>query len=246
MGSCADRVSFIPAGNANRPGYPMDPQSITIHETANTALGANAEMHRRFVHDGGGPEGVSFHYVVDDHESIQLLPDTENAWHAGDGRDGAGNRTSIAIEKCVNRDADPNETERRLVELVRCLMDTHGIDASHVYQHNHWSGKDCPHIMRSAGGNLWQAFKTSLVVPSPARYFRETQQYVGGAFLAYFDAHGGVPVFGYPISGVLQETEGNWSGDVQYFERARMEDHGAAGVQLGLVGGEAYRAKYDR
>ena len=36
-------------------------------------------MHSRFVFTGGGAEGVSFHYVVDDHELIELVPDDEVA-----------------------------------------------------------------------------------------------------------------------------------------------------------------------
>src|SRR5690606_24920416 len=52
------RVSHIPRGTPNRPGYPMTPQGIGVHETANRNVGANAEAHRRFTHQGGGPEQV--------------------------------------------------------------------------------------------------------------------------------------------------------------------------------------------
>ncbi len=33
---------FIPVGHNNRPGYAMNPAYITVHNTANTARGANA------------------------------------------------------------------------------------------------------------------------------------------------------------------------------------------------------------
>lgn len=225
--SYADRVSIIPEGNGNRPAYPMVATSITIHETANTALGANAEMHRRFVHDGGGAEGVSFHYVVDDHESIQLLPDTENAWHAGDGREGAGNRTSIAIERCVNRDADPAEVQRRLVTLTRRLMTAHDIPVSKVYQHNHWSGKDCPMQMRHNG--QWDVFLAQLRLHEPTRYFPETAQYVGGGFLTLFDRYG-LEVMGYPLSGEYVDTDGYTRQD---FENVQTEWREGAAARIG-------------
>jgi uncharacterized protein YkwD len=73
------------------------------------------------------------------------------------------------------------------------------------------------------------------------RFYTETNHKVGGAFLRFFDMHGGIPVFGYPISGEL--IEGGLT--VQYFERQRFEHHKeAAGtpyeVQLGHLGKELY------
>lgn len=53
------------------------------------------------------------------------------------------------------------------------------------------------------------------------RYYNETGHSVRGPFLAFFDAHGGLDIFGYPITeefvkdGLL----------VQYFQRARFEWH---------------------
>lgn len=149
------RVALIPKGNRNRPGYPMTPAWVTVHETANTRPGANAEMHRQFVWNGGGREGVSFHFVVDDREVIQLLPLTENAWHAGDGPNGPGNRTSVAIETCVNSDADWNRTLQNLVALVAELCRVLRLGTDRVVQHNRWSGKDCPARIRREGRWDW-------------------------------------------------------------------------------------------
>jgi hypothetical protein len=73
------------------------------------------------------------------------------------------------------------------------------------------------------------------------RLYTETNHKVGGAFLRFLDMNGGIPVFGYPISGEL--IEGGLT--VQYFERQRFEYHReAAGtpyeVQLGHLGKELY------
>jgi hypothetical protein len=137
----------------NRPGLALVPRYITIHETSNTNVGANAEMHRRFVQGGGGRDGVSFHWVVDDAEAVHLLTDAEVGWHAGDGRDGPGNRQSLAIETCVNADGDWARTRRNLTILVATLMHRHGIPLANVVQHSRWSGKNCPLVMRRDG--LW-------------------------------------------------------------------------------------------
>ncbi len=70
---------------------------------------------------------------------------------------------------------------------------------------------------------------------APSRYFPETQQVVGPAFLLYYNTHGGPPIFGLPI------TREEHVGDhiVQYFERARLERPAAGGaITLGLVGSE--------
>ncbi|MFP3822282.1 N-acetylmuramoyl-L-alanine amidase, partial [Bacillus sp. SIMBA_008] len=46
---------FIPAGNNNRPGYAMTPIYITVHNTANTAVGANAKSHASYVKNPDTP-----------------------------------------------------------------------------------------------------------------------------------------------------------------------------------------------
>jgi beta-lactamase class A len=74
----------------------------------------------------------------------------------------------------------------------------------------------------------------------PARYFPETRQVVGPAFLLYYNSHGGPATFGLPLT---PETA---QGDrvVQYFERARLERPAAGGpITLGLVGSELTAAQ---
>ncbi len=70
-------------------------------------------------------------------------------------------------------------------------------------------------------------------------YVPQTGQRLGGPFLAYWRAHGGVTLFGYPISGEF--VEGGLRQ--QWFERARFEWHpelpAAFQVSLGLLGREA-------
>ena len=84
------------------------------------------------------------HYTVDDHAIVQHLPDYETAYHAGDGKDGPGNATSIGIEICVNAGGDFAQAQANAASLVRQLMEEHGIPIDRVVQHAHWNGKDCP------------------------------------------------------------------------------------------------------
>jgi hypothetical protein len=54
-------------------------------------------------------------------------------------------------------------------------------------------------------------------------------------FKAFFQAYGGLPVFGYPISGALTETVADQPTTVQYFERARFELASGAAANAGLL-----------
>lgn len=73
--------------------------------------------------------------------------------------------------------------------------------------------------------------------PAPTRYFAASGHKISGDFLRYFDGHGGLKIFGYPITEEIQEN----GKTVQYFERSRFEENPAATdadweVQLGLLG----------
>ena len=78
-----------------------------------------------------------------------------------------------------------------------------------------------------------------------AQYFTQTGHNVSGAFRRFWNEHGGVAIFGYPITEPLLQrsaTDGK-TYTVQYFERARFEYHPEfAGtpneVQLGQLGRE--------
>lgn len=220
------RIDLLPRTATNRPGFPLRPAWVTVHETANESPGADAEAHRRFVHAGGGPEGVSFHFVVDDREVVQLLPTIEGGWHAGDGANGPGNRTSVAVELCVQAGSDWSRTQEHGAQLVAALCRAFGLSPDRVVPHQHWSGKQCPRRLLAQGFARFRARVAELVRAPAARFFPETGLWVRGDFLAFWEQRGGLELFGYPLSGEQRERcEDGHEHLVQWFERACFERH---------------------
>ncbi|MCC6628401.1 MAG: hypothetical protein IT340_13505 [Chloroflexi bacterium] len=74
-----------------------------------------------------------------------------------------------------------------------------------------------------------------------ARFFPETGQAITGPFRRYWEEKGGLAIFGLPITAETRDG----SATVQYFERARFEQHpGRSGVTLGTLGRELYERRY--
>lgn len=137
--------------------------SITAHETANLRYGAGAQQHAN-LQTKGNVRDASWHCSVDDTEAIQSFPDSRQCWHAGDGaKPDGGNKTSWALEICVNVDSDFDLAVANAVDVIQQKMRKFGIPLSRVYQgvhqHNHWSGKNCPTFLRSGSrGITWDEF----------------------------------------------------------------------------------------
>lgn len=149
---------FIPRGRHNRPGYRLTPLYITIHDTANPNAGADAKAHARYLKgDIAASIPASWHFTVDDSLIAQHLPLDENGWHAGDGKNGAGNRKSIGIEICENRDGIRTEAEKNAAWLTAKLLRDLSLDLEQVKQHHYWSGKNCPRVLRGRAGG-WNSF----------------------------------------------------------------------------------------
>lgn len=126
---------------------------ITIHETANTGVGANADAHANFINNGAQE---TWHYSVDDTKAVQHYLHTTSCWHAGTYN---GNVQSIGIEMCVNSDGNYKKTLQNTIELVQKLMKELNISVGNVVQHNYWSGKNCPTLLREGThGMTWNQF----------------------------------------------------------------------------------------
>ncbi len=149
---------FIPKGRRNRPGYKLVPRYVTIHDTANPGVGANARAHANYLKGSAAASiPASWHFTVDDGLIVQHLPLNENGWHAGDGSAGTGNRASIGIEICENRDGVRVEAEMNAAWLTAKLLHDFSLEPAQVKQHNFWSGKNCPRVLRGRSGG-WDSF----------------------------------------------------------------------------------------
>jgi N-acetylmuramoyl-L-alanine amidase CwlA len=136
----------------------MVPKGITVHCDGNYASGATAEANANYLADNSQGRVASWHYSVDEFSIWQSFEDWQQCYHAGDGN-GKGNTETIAIEICVNSQSGFPKAVANAAWLVSELRKRHSFHAQAVYQHNHWSGKDCPKELRSGvWGPTWNSF----------------------------------------------------------------------------------------
>ena len=80
-----------------------------------------------------------------------------------------------------------------------------------------------------------------------SQFFPQTGHAISGPFMAYWQAHGGLPIFGYPLTD--EQTDPETGLTVQYFERAVFEYHPENPpewqVLLRRLGAEALAARKD-
>lgn len=134
--------------------YTMTPKGICIHNTANDAPALNE---RNYMASANNRNEVSFHIAIDDKEAIQCIPFNRNAWHAGDGGSGQGNRNYIAVEICYSKSGGERfiAAEKRAAKEVAILLKQYGWGIDKVKKHQDFSGKYCPHRTLDMG---WQRF----------------------------------------------------------------------------------------
>ena len=132
--------------------YTMQAEAIVVHNTANDATAAN-EVAYMLRNDNQ----VSFHYAIDDKEIIQAIPENRNAWHAGDGGNGKGNRKGIGIEICYSKSGGPKfiEAEKLAAKFIAFKLKEKGWGIERVTKHQDYAKKYCPHRTLDMG---WQRF----------------------------------------------------------------------------------------
>jgi len=177
--------------------------------------------------------GVNVH-IVDLKNGADYVVAKEGAWPITDGR--------YVFWRSQQR-ADPNLYNFRAYDTQTSAT---FLAVEHVGQYNRidlaagtvvWSrsldprnGIYSPSDVYVAGrsGVLPSADQTESWASDPAlRFFPETSHYLTGPFEAYWQANGGLAVFGYPLTEEFKErnddTDANFT--VQYFERERFEWH---------------------
>ena len=132
--------------------YSMKPIGIAIHNTSNNA---SAENEVKYMINNNNQ--VSYHVAVDEKHVIQAIPFSRNAFHAGDGANGVGNRQYIGIEICRSTGdlATFKKCEENCAKYVAHLLKQYGWTIKNVKRHKDFSGKNCPHMTMQLG---WQRF----------------------------------------------------------------------------------------
>lgn len=143
---------LLTPGRGGRPGIRIIPKALVIHWTANLEKGANAVANRNYFENH--PENkVSAHYVVDDKQIIQCIPENEMAYHVGGKRYTQQalqklsiypNNCTLGIEMCVNMDGDFQKTYQNTVELSANILKRYGWGIDKLWRHYDITGKDCP------------------------------------------------------------------------------------------------------
>ena len=132
--------------------YSMIPEFIVVHNTANDSSARNEVAYMI-----SNNNKVSFHYAIDDKEIVQGIPENRNAWHAGDGNNGTGNRKGIGIEICYSKSGGQRfiEAEKLAAKFIALKLKEKGWGIDRVKKHQDFSGKYCPHRTLDMG---WQRF----------------------------------------------------------------------------------------
>lgn len=132
--------------------YFMEPWGICVHNTANNAPAKNEISYMK-----NNDSSTSFHIAVDNKEAIQAIPFNRNAFHAGDGGNGNGNRHYIGIEICYST-GNLNtflEAEKNAVKVIVQILKQYNWGIDKVKKHQDFSGKYCPHKTLDLG---WTRF----------------------------------------------------------------------------------------
>lgn len=143
---------LLTPGRGGRPGVKITPKALVIHWTANMNKGADAVANRNYFENH--PENkVSAHYIVDDKQIIQCIPENEMAYHVGARQykfdavqklSSYPNNCTIGIEMCVNADGDFKKTYQNTVELAADILKRYGWGVDRLWRHYDVTGKDCP------------------------------------------------------------------------------------------------------
>lgn len=200
--------------------YLMNMKGICVHNTGNRAS-AMSEASYMIRNDNY----VSFHAVVDDYRVVETIPENRNAFHAGDGADGDGNRNYYAVEIAYSTGNSDlfSKSEKNAAYYIACKLKEHGWGIDKVKKHQDFSGKYCPHKTLDLG---WQRFlnliKSYLNESNNKKGVSTIRRLSPGSAHLYCDA----PIYDKPGKGNKVIINGK-KGD-----HITILDHGTSGVMI--------------
>ena len=151
--------------NHNRPGRKLsEHKALILHCTAKEREGADALAMRNYYNEKHYIDRqlvyASPHFLVDDKQIIQCLPEDEAGFHVGTafynytplarklmGNQKSANNVTIGIEMCVNRDGNFDITLEQTIQLTRYLAHKYPIDRTHILRHYDITRNECPKML---------------------------------------------------------------------------------------------------
>ena len=136
---------MIDENKYNQYGYKRsisDIYGITIHNTNNYEMSARDVFNYL---NNESKDNAGYHLVIDDKETIQIMPFDYAVYHTGKGND-FGNQYTIAIAICSNLNDELYEKSQIVaISLIKALMEEYNITKDRIYFHNDFnSATYCP------------------------------------------------------------------------------------------------------
>lgn len=156
--SVPTRTFIMPqAKYSKKSTYPMVAKGITVHNTYNDA---KAENEIKYMQNNNNM--VSYHAAIDEKEVIFGAPLNRSAWHAGDGKNGYGNRNHISFEICYSKSGGEKykKAEANAVRVIAYCLHLNKWGMNKLKKHQDWSGKNCPH--RILDEKRWSQFTSKV------------------------------------------------------------------------------------
>jgi hypothetical protein len=185
---------------------------------------ARYHVHKNWARAGDAPvygDGLMYHVAVGADGRAYLCRDLEAVlWHCGVTR---WNRLALSVHVPIG--GDQRATGLQLATLWDVVEDWRactGTARDEVWGHRELSATSCPGTLMEDFIYPYREGKSM----ADGQFFEQTGHHIGGGFWIYWRDHGGLALFGYPLSGEMQELcEDGQLHTVQYFERAVFEWH---------------------
>jgi N-acetylmuramoyl-L-alanine amidase len=149
---------------SNRPGHPLKPRGMVAHSTDDT--GATAQNIRDYFNNHSEAK-ASAHTVIDWTGIIEMIPEDEEAWHAGP----TANNLYIGVELCEPSQDDYSKFQEvwtRAVWYFAQKCQEHSWSTGDVFSHKdisqmyHETDHSDPIMYFAKYGKTWNDFLTAV------------------------------------------------------------------------------------
>lgn len=189
-------------------------------------------------HSTAQGNGIMYNVGIDQWGGAYMLYDLEaERWHSGDQ---TVNATALSLSFPFGHTQHATHAQLTgAVDFIESYRAISGMRREDLTGHLEWSPTACPGTLM---GDLVYPYRMGTPIGTDMteyRFYPETGFGVGHGFLRFFDQHGGVRVFGYPLSEEFTIADANAPDGrrvVQVFERYVMSHHPEAPLEWHVQG----------